>query len=423
MSQPHTLLICTVGGSIEPIAASLKHWRPSRVLFVPSSQTKPDIEGKILPLARQEGVDLGPGCYDYVVVPDAQDFTACLHKMRDLAPQVAGWLARGADYTVVVDYTGGTKTMSAALALQAHPWGCQFAYVGGTERTKNDVGVVVSGKEQMLHMRNPWEALGYDAIADAVVLFNQAAYAAAGQLLQRALQRVQDPGRKRELSALKILADAYDAWDRFQHRDASNRLGDVRKGENDLRPLLGNDATEQLFGHVDDHRRYLAELLAQEGATRPRVLDLLANAARRRAEGRYDDAVARLYRAIEALAQLRLREAHSIPDTAAVPLNQIPEALRTSWSVRAVNGTLSLGLQDDYSLLQHLGNDLGQRFHACGLDDRQTSPLNERNHSILAHGFNPISDKRFGQLWKAALALAQITEAALPNFPRLRASG
>ena len=129
----HTLLICTVGGSPEPIVAALKHWRPSRVLFVPSKQSRPEVEAKILPLALQEGFALEIGCYDFIELPDPQDFTACVRKMRDLAPEVSRWLARGPDYAVVVDYTGGTKTMSAALALQAHPWGCRFAYVGGSE--------------------------------------------------------------------------------------------------------------------------------------------------------------------------------------------------------------------------------------------------------------------------------------------------
>ena len=108
MPAPYTLLICTVGGSPEPIVASLKHWQPSRVLFVPSRQTRPDVEAKILPLARQEGFDLGAGAYDFVEVPDPQDLAACLRKLRELGPEAARWLSRGPDYNVVVDYTGGT---------------------------------------------------------------------------------------------------------------------------------------------------------------------------------------------------------------------------------------------------------------------------------------------------------------------------
>jgi CRISPR-associated protein (TIGR02710 family) len=419
MTQPSVLLICTVGGSPEPIVASLKHWRPSRVLFVPSKQSRPEVESKILPLAREEGFGLDAGRYDFVEMPDSQDFTACVRKMRDLTLEVGRWLSRGPDYAVVVDYTGGTKTMSAALALQAHPWGCRFAYVGGTERTKNDLGVVVSGKEQVIHVQNPWDALGCQAIEDAVTLFDKAAYGAAAKLLQGALASVQDPVRKRELNTLRTLADAYDAWDRFQHRDAARLLGDVLKGENDLRSAFGTDRAETLLTQLFGHRAYLDSLVAGPGATRERVIDLLANARRRCEERRLDDAVARLYRAIEALAQARLREAYGIEDCGHVLIDRLPDALREAMMPRARNGTVFFGLQDDYAFLQAHNDDLGKRFRELGLDDRERSPLTTRNQSILAHGFDPVSDKVYRNLWSAALNLSGTDEAALPAFPQL----
>ncbi len=276
MPPPYTLLVCTVGGSPEPIVATLKHWPPRRVLFVPSPQTRPDVENKVLPLARQEGHDLDVGCYEFFEVPGPQDFTSCIRKMRDLAPEVSRWLARGPDYEVVVDCTGGTKTMSAALALQAHAWGCRFSYVGGSQRTKNDVGIVVSGKEQVLHVRNPWEALGCQAVEDAVTLFDCGAYRAAAQVLQGALARVQDPARKRELNTLRTLAEACDAWDRFQHRHAASLIAELLKNENDLRSLFGPERAEALMNWLTRQQSYLAGLLAEDGASMARVVDLLA---------------------------------------------------------------------------------------------------------------------------------------------------
>jgi CRISPR-associated protein (TIGR02710 family) len=309
--------------------------------------------------------------------------------------------------------------MSAALAVQAHPWGCRFAYVGGTERTKNDVGVVVSGKEQVLHVQNPWEALGYQAVEEATVLFNQGALAAAGKLLDRAMLQVQDPARKRELLGFKFLAHAYDAWDRFDHRHALNRLAEVQKFANDLVALLGRDRAELLDVQTAGHRRYLAELLDHAGPTPARVKDLLANARRRAAEGRHDDAVARLYRAIEAIAQVRLREAHSIDDTGHVPPDRLPEGLARRWSGRVSNGTVFLGLRDDYVLLLELGDELGKLFQDLKLDDRTRSPLVSRNQSILAHGFDQVGDKVYQHLWDAGLRLAALAEGDLPAFPRL----
>lgn len=82
-------------------------------------------------------------------------------------------------------------------------------------------------------------------------------------------------------------------------------------------------------------------------------------------------------------------------------------------------GTVLLGLQDAYALLNASGDDLGTRFNQLNLDDRQRSPLTARNQSILAHGFQRVSDAVFGKLWCAALGLASVEERDLLSFPKL----
>lgn len=244
--------------------------------------------------APPDAFTLGPGALDCLPVADAQDFSGYVAAMSALAEEVRKWLDRGDDFGVVVDFTGGTKCMSAALALLAHPWGGRFAYVGGTERTKDSVGIVVSGKEQVLHAENPWASLGFRAAADAVTLFDQADYAAAARWLERALHDVQDPPRRRELGSFKSLAEAYDAWDRFEHRDAARLLADVGKNFNDLRALFGTTRADELRSRSEQHRTMLADLAGLKAPTWPLVADLLANARRRGSQRRFDDAVARL---------------------------------------------------------------------------------------------------------------------------------
>jgi hypothetical protein len=59
--------------------------------------------------------------------------------------------------SVVIDYTGGTKNMSVALALAAIDAGCLFSYVGEDRRTRDGVGTVVSGHEVVHANINPWD--------------------------------------------------------------------------------------------------------------------------------------------------------------------------------------------------------------------------------------------------------------------------
>jgi hypothetical protein len=53
--------------------------------------------------------------------------------------------------------------MSVALALAAVAHGFCFSYVGGgKERTKNGVGIVINGQEQVYSCINPWDFLAVE---------------------------------------------------------------------------------------------------------------------------------------------------------------------------------------------------------------------------------------------------------------------
>jgi CRISPR-associated protein (TIGR02710 family) len=419
MSTPaeKVLLIVTVGGAHEPVVTSLVHWRPARARFVASHQTGSRVP-EIVAQAQAHGVTLDPGAYDTTIVRDPEQLVACVEAMRRLDQEVRSWLGRGEEYRIVVDYTGGTKTMSAALALVAHRWKCGFSYVGGTIRTKEGVGLVQSGTERVVATSNPWDELGYRGIEDACEAFDLGNYGPAADVANEWLRAVTDPRHKRTFATLKSLIEGYAAWDRFDHAAACTRLADVRKNGNDLYALFGAATSDRLLEILRQHEIELGQLKSAHGASEAMVRDLIANARRRAEEGRFDDAVARLYRAIEAAAQVRLAAEHGISDTGCVPVEALPESLRARWSDRAEGGTVTLGLQDAYRLLAALGDQLGQRFVELQLD-LKTSPLATRNQSVLAHGFRAVGQQAFEQLWGKVLELCDIRENVLPVFPKL----
>ncbi len=394
------LLICTVGGTPEPLVKALLHWQPQRVLFVPSEQTRAQVDAVLRAFADAAGQPLSPGQYAIRAVPDAEDLVGCVQSMRTLDAEVADWLARGGEnYRVVVDFTAGTKCMSAALALVARRWQCHYSYVGGERRTKEGVGVVETGTERVVHTANPWDALGYQAVEDAITVFNHGGYAAAAAQLDRAIKAADRPDVRRELSTLKAVIDAYAAWDRFDHKGAKSRFDDALKNRNDLSACFPAERAAALVGRLERHRLRVAELALQTEPAIEWVVDLLHNADRRAAERRFDDAVARLYRAFEALAQVRLREKWGIPDTKAVSLAQLPDALRTQWANRGRDGrAFMLALQDAYRVLLEFDDAVGRAFVTLGLAEDTRSPLVARNSSILAHGFQPVSRSAYQQL-------------------------
>ncbi len=418
------LLICTVGGTPEAVIAAIKGSQAEKVIFITSPETRGDVKAQVIPALTNEGVALREAQYDYFQVPDAQDFTGCVERLRELGEQVDQWRARGIDHTVIVDFTGGTKCMSASLALVARQWHCGFSYIGGEQRNKGGVGVVVSGKEKIMHFQNPWDALGYQAVEDAALLFDQGNYEAAEQILERALPVVHRPDVKLELNTFRSLCQAYLEWDRFQHKKADSVLAEVQKNANHLRHLFPNSAPDVLE-KVTLHRRFLQDMLKSR-VSRFTLVDLCANARRCASKGRYDDAVARLYRVVEASAQFKLHAKYGLyccdagmPDFSKLDLRKVPEPLRKEWSPRCrEDGTISLGLQDNYRLLALLKDELAVRFE----EFRVKENLSARNRSILAHGFEPVGEKVFNDLWQKTMALVEVKEDELPAFPCLRSS-
>jgi CRISPR-associated protein (TIGR02710 family) len=419
-SNQYTLLICTVGGAWEPVVKSMQHWCPERVLFIPSTDTKKTVELVLGEYHAATGQQFSPGRYSTIPVDDAEDLSGCLRKIRELDQEVEKWCRGGEGFQVVADFTAGTKCLSAALALQARRWPCRFSYVGGERRTKDGVGVVETGSERVVHSANPWDALGFQAVEDCIAVFNHGGYAVAAGLLDNALRNLSDPAVKRTLGTLKSLAEAYAAWDRFDHKAAVRHFEDTLKNSNDLAVIFTDK--QSMIARLNRHHRQAGQLADSKVPTKLLVEDLWRNAWRRAVERRYDDAVARLYRAFEALAQVQLREKHSILDTERVPLDRLPKSLCDEWAHRSRDNAVCIGLQDAYRLLKELGDDLGAHFTALELDADERSPLSARNRSILAHGFAAVGEGTFESLNKKLAQLGDFP-ASPPDDWRLPTAG
>jgi len=427
-----TLLICTVGGSPEPVVFSLLcEPLPDRVIFVCSQETAAAIDrplgeviteerpcpacGTPVHSCRPSGAILARlqaagGCrppqFEIVQLQNAEDLTSCVREINGkVTPALLAWVHGWADHAVVVDPTGGTKCMSVALALVARRWQCTFRYVGGGSRNKGGVGVVETGTERQAATVNPLHLLGYQVADDALTLCSSHEYAAAAALLRAAIKPIRSPEGKAPLETLCRLVEGFAAWDRFAHAQAAAHLKTAERNGARLDGFLDPACAESVRAALPGLCARAASLGAAPGASRELIEDLLANAARRRSENRHDDAVGRLYRAVEAMAQFQLADAWNVPDTGSVPLTLVPDALRSSIRGRKVNGRLELGLQDAYQLLYTLGDPLGKEFLKVGLAARHWVPgggdsgkpggglLTQRNLSILAHGFQPVSPR------------------------------
>jgi CRISPR-associated protein (TIGR02710 family) len=181
--------------------------------------------------------------------------------------------------------------------------------------------------------------------------------------------------------------------------------------------------------------RFLKALTGQARATgyEP-VLDVVLNAERRASRGRFDDAVARLYRAIELLAQTRLKKRDPPLDSSDLDLEKLPEPIQPKYQrmrelneLRGWGSKVQIGLVSDYVLLQELGDPLGRVY--APLADRLRQALENRNQSILAHGGTPLTQGDCDVMRGVAHTLLTDGLATLdvpldaPQFPILTTEG
>ncbi len=419
-------VLVSVGGSPAPVIHTLDEHRPDRVIFFVSSTTYDSVFDAILPALSKQ-----PARHDTIVTADEQDLVACVNAIMKRIPEIMSlWKMDIAD--LEADYTGGTKTMSAAVVLTLADHIRTFSYVGGTRRNKDGVGTVTDGSEQLLKGKNPWDVLAVPKLKMMAMLFNRCRFMTVMEQAHTAAEHAAD--KKPVFDALKVAAEAYFNWDNFNHAKAFNLL---KQAESKLKSLCSTSSSRHLIqfaGAVSQNlatlekvNNEISQLLRSKtsGAPEPDlgrlfILDLLANAVRRgEIEHKYDDAVARLYSAIEKMAKLRLKSAHNI-DNSDVKQEQIPESLREELLKECSNDReerIQLPLHKSYLLLEALGDPLGRGYAAA--ETELAKILSIRNTSLLAHGFEPVKQETYEKMLTIALDFIGATREELPAFPRM----
>ncbi len=403
--------IFTVGGSPEPVVQALT-WHPVEyVLFVVSELSEGQIKDSILP--RLSFVPQ----YEPLRLSSAERletvYAECRRGIRE-------WLDRWrlSPDEVYFDCTGGTKPMSAGLTLAAVECIPRYHYVSGS-RDKGQLGIVISGTERAVEGVTPLRMLALKQREAATRFYEQGYVEQAADLLEEAAQiATEQPATLKAFAALcRLLAKL----DRLDFRGLVHDLGRCQPELEVAFEQAGNrEALDWLRGLRTRFARLEEEVSRQD--QHPECLrELLACARRRASQARYDDGIARLYRAVELFAQDRLHAAFRAR-LGKIKLTDLLEAtahaLRTAFP-RALDAddTLRLGLKDAFQALQFSAREEDRNLvHEY---ERLKPALEKRNQSWLAHGTRPASKADFEQMWQAVLEALGIQEHSVPAWPRI----
>ena len=382
MNNP--VLLCTVGGSHQPILKAIESISPEYVCFLctgrdldsgrPGSIVQVTGKGDVIKAGRNDDkptlpniptqAGLDEGHFEAREVP-ADDLDGAYFVMRTAAVELAD---RFSGTRLIADYTGGTKTMTAALVCVA------------LERDDIELQLIAGARPDLLRVADGTEQaaaasvarLRLDrAMAPYLGAWSRFAYHEAAEGLD-GIRIVANAPDKARLGLARALSRALARWDDFDHAGALELIaiyaGRIARCCPALLPTL--------------------RLLASEKEQREPALlfDLWWNAERRAVQGRFDDAVARWYRLMEWTAQWQLRTELG-GDTADFPRELLPPGAEATPDR---SGKIKVGLWMAWQVAQcHLSGPIQEFAVEHGPALRHL--LDMRNNSILAHGFRPVS--------------------------------
>ena len=432
------VLILTTGGSCEPLIKAIKQGKPDYTIFICSAdQVSPikevgshvTVDGPGKPckiwgtgggVEERESIVLQTSLgaeyegYEKLLTSDVDNLAQCYQVAMEAIMKAKERLPGS---RIRADYTGGTKTMSAALAMAAIDHGDIELYVVSGPR--KDLIKISSGTEMLRQM--DWMPIRWMRQRHVLEeLFKTHDYIACVELIDDLCSQTSGSfATRKTLEGYLSICRGFQAWEEFRHQEAMEYLKPYGQ-------VLSNELVF-LSNVVDSYRKYEAQVRAVQGkgegcvaGTKPNlgiIHDILCNAERRLQRGQYDDAVGRIYRALELLAQTCLLYRYPPIFTSNVQIDQLPEELRPKYQqIYEQQGEgekrgLQLPLFKAYELLNDLKHPLGQA--AWEYRSKMLDLVEIRNNSIFAHGLKSIDRKKAAEFYQFTCELLKSIENVL----------
>ena len=407
-------LLIAITGETSTAVYAVNRLKPELLCFFAPESAKGLVESSVQPK-----IEKMPRKWDWIVTPDATRFTACYQAAaRALPDMMRTWDVQAGE--LVVDLTGATPAMAAALSLAALPFTSRVVAIGQPTAGSDDETITIEDQTKVWLQGNPWDEAAGHARHEACEHFNRGSFAAAQTVFRQIEARVSG-GQKPMHRAFADMAEGYGFWERFQYRQAWDKLKAAHKAL-DMASVWGGPAgLKHLLPAIKQNAGFLEKLVLDPNEVKETLaLDLLAHARRRADAGHdYEAAMATLMRALEAFAQFQLFKQYKIRTWDLQP-EQLPEALRETCRtccLSDLDGKYKLPLHDQFRALAGLGSQMGQAYLAQW--PKMKPLLDAANHAVLGHGFEPIKPERFQQLYEIVVKLTNVGDTSLPKFPVL----
>lgn len=404
-------MIMSLGGSIEPLIKSINTNQPERIVFLVSHDSV-SLSGEIFKALPYKPT------VEYEITEDPNLMFECYKSARRCIDRVSKEDISPED--VLVDYTGGTKVMTAALILASAGYPYRFNYVGGDRRNKGGVGTVIAGYEKMFAEMSPWSIFAEEERRNVLALFNRRRFYAVSEIID-ACDRDLPVQIRDYFRFVRPLADGFLKWDQFEHRAALRYIDSGLSRLDNYLHSNHDNPLETFLNEVKKCRAYLEQVITNtDGMKKFHMIligDLLNNARRKIIDKRYDDAAARIYRALELYGQIIFQEVAGCSNDK-VKLELVPEKLKKEFFKKyhdPHSHYLKLPLSATFDFLRFKEHEAGLRFFERKKEIKNIQ--SNRNASILAHGITPVTEKAINSIFNTVSDFVQ--EKDFFDFPKL----
>jgi len=303
------------------------------------------------------------------------------------------------EYYIVIDYTYGTKTMTMSAAMVSMACRKELIFVSG----ERENGIVVKGSEEVKNQNlfPIYDSLLLEKIEDA---FNANRFETAKSLLSELV----DPKINKE--AYYKLIQSYSYFDDVNYVEAFNSFD--YKLFSKVWPELADDFLKNIKSLKILNKETQSQKIYYVLAS------LINNARRRYEENKFDDAIARLYRSLELIGQIKLEE-YGL-DSSDIDLDRLKELdidekfINSLKSLRASDGKIKIGLIKDFELISYFDDDLAE-FYAEN-NKRIQNIVKFRNSSILAHGMEAKTADEYEEFKDMVLKAAKVLNPKINEY-------
>lgn len=400
-------LIITVGTTAEPLVKAIEEATGENITFIyllygrpfPDQSPNPfDIANEVK--KKASSLNLNVRTFE---IQDPEDFGSCLSTTSHAINQ----MNENGIRRLVINFTGGTKPMSAALiySVLTEPVDAEVVldYTGGIVR--NEAGRVIRGA---MRVKRHHETRIEKIARDALNLLKCCQYSQAFSITRS----LPDSGR---FGFLKRAIEALYLWDNFHYQESFELLKKLRPQVDVLTDILLlkdilevikrliqpsfsiSNATNALsrIQNGDEIKKTLKGISKEELFLVP--ADALENAKRRFFEERYTDAVLRAYRAIESAVQIKLVSLDINPWNFSE--EQINEEKRKQPTAFTKNNTLpsKLTLSSGLNLLKAFNKGISEELENALKEIQAT-----RNNSYLEHGYHKVNREQAERIMENA---------------------